>query len=34
MNKHTKMIDSLFSEYGEETDKYIYLGSCKKGDED
>ena len=34
MNKYTNMIDSLFSKYGKPTDKYIFLGACKQGDED
>lgn len=34
MNKYTNMIDSLFSKYGKTSDKYIFLGACKQGDED
>lgn len=34
MNECTNLIDSIFSKYGDPYDKYIYLGSCKKGDED
>lgn len=34
MNKYTNMIDSLFSKYGKPSDKYIFLGACKQGDED
>ena len=33
-NRFTTKIDELFPKYGKDTDKYIFLGCCYKGDDD